>query len=402
MKIENIPVPEVYKESSDFRFFIKWFSTCLSKIQYDTENLIDLYDPLRCPSNLLWLLADTMGYKFDNRFCPAYNRLVLIYFMSMIRNRGSKTGVTLAAEVNLAQFNVDSYGQENEILYDRLEDTSIPVNSVYVTSHVREGYIDVVYTSSKQPVNACLEYVRPLGMYVFEHSGVKFDARTKISVDARLTNSYDYGISIGPTHVGHYRREDYARLQRMSDEKQSTLQSTHERQPVWYRNSEAEDSTNYYVNPGYRTLYSLQLCNNEHIVNSILTDPENKPIFSVGYSPQPEDVEVSEPNSYLTPSYRSSREYSDSEEYARAYNLRYNKDNESFDSEIYTLDDTREQSVLSPKPAVNPIMSTVGDAMQISSVQTENQITAEYTKVNEDGEITIEEFSEPLSSNTSE
>ena len=62
MKISDIPVPEIYKESADFRFFLDWFELALSKVKYDTDNLFDLYDPQRCPSNLLWLLGDTMGF----------------------------------------------------------------------------------------------------------------------------------------------------------------------------------------------------------------------------------------------------------------------------------------------------------------------------------------------------
>ena len=226
MKFSDISVPEVYKSSSDFRFFLKWFEAALTKYKYEHENFLDLYDPLRCPDNLLWCLADTMGFKYDDRLPVAYNRLVLLYFMSMIRLKGSKDGVTLAAELNLAQFRIlekavtgyfeSDEGREpewidpKEILGSRLEDTSIPVNSAYVTPHVKDGYIEVVYFSSKKPTDACLEYVRPLGMYMFEFSGVRYDSRTKISIDARLTNSEDSYLSIGATHVGHYKREDYA------------------------------------------------------------------------------------------------------------------------------------------------------------------------------------------------
>ena len=229
MDFKDISLPEVYKESQDFRFFIDWFCEALSKTEYDTTNFFDLYDPLRCPKSLLWLLADTMGYKYDDRLPASFNRLVLLNFMSMIRNKGSKSGVTLAAETNLGQFNIyltaQGYTDEhnvkhpgNEILYDRLENTSIPVNSVYVTANTEQGYIDVVYFSTKKPKDACIEYVRPLGMYCFQHAGVKFDSRTKISVDARLTNDRDAGnMSYGPTQVGHYSRKDYASLQRTSN-----------------------------------------------------------------------------------------------------------------------------------------------------------------------------------------
>lgn len=360
MKISDIPVPEVYKESADFRFFMKWFEMSLSKIKYDTDNMLDLYDPQRCRSDLLWLLADTMGFKYDSRLCTAFNRLVLLYFMSMIRNKGSKTGVTLAAEVNLAQFNINNYGKENDILYDRLEDTSIPVNSVYVTPHTQEGYIDVVYFSTEKPIDACIEYVRPLGMYLFDHAGVRFDARTKISIDARLTNTREVGVSIGATHVGHYRRDDYASLQKTSIEDSMVVDSTHDRNQVWYRNSDAEGKPTKLLDPGWRTLYSLQLCNNEHIVESLIPDKDK--IFSLGY--QPQDVSVHMPDDYLDSSYLASAEYRKSDDYKKAYNLRYDRGNEeAITQDIYTLDKERTKDIMNPRPAVNPVMYNIGDAM---------------------------------------
>ena len=200
MNIKDIPVPEIYLSSQDFRFFLKWFDYALTKTQYDTTNMIDLYDPLRCPSNLLWLLGDTMGYQYDSRLCDAFNRFAMLYFMSLIKYKGSKTGVTLAAEVNLKQKDIDAYGKENNINYDRLEDTSIPANSVYVESNVAEGYINVIYFTDEKPIDSCIEYVRPLGMYCFQYAGVKIDSETKISVDARLANAKDSLGLIGKDH----------------------------------------------------------------------------------------------------------------------------------------------------------------------------------------------------------
>ena len=76
MRFENISVPEIYKSSSDFRFFLNWFALALTRIKYDTEHMIDLYDPQRCPENLLWMLGDTVGFKYDDRLPASYNRLV--------------------------------------------------------------------------------------------------------------------------------------------------------------------------------------------------------------------------------------------------------------------------------------------------------------------------------------
>lgn len=428
MQISDVSVPDIYKDSADFRFFLKWFETALTKVHYDTEHADDLQDPLKCPDWLLWMLADTMGFKYDSRLPVSFNRLVLVYFMSMIRNRGSRDGVTLAAEVNLKQFDIetvagigyeDSQGnwvEPKDILFNRLEDTSIPVNSVSVTPYTSEGYIDVVYFSDRLPTDACIEYVRPLGMYMFQHAGVVMNARTKIGVDVRLTNTNDIGMSIGPTHVGHYSRDDYARLQRLTNtstdltevhteqddrvlRKGSVRDAEHwqwdsanravripkadlsdTRRNVWYRNADYEggledipvQARNRDINPGYRALYSLQLCNNEHIVRSLVPvnplEPEilkdKDPIFGLGWKPQ--DVETRYPDDYVLPD--EEHDWTPAGR-SRAWNLRVDRAREEAEgSDVYTVDPERttDHEVTHPRPMINPIMHALGDAMSLN------------------------------------
>lgn len=348
MDIRSVSLPDVYTDSQDFRFFVDWFSYCLDKSRYDHENFLDLYDPLRCPEWLLWMLSDTMGYKKDDRLPSSFCRLVLLYFMSMIRLKGSKDGVTLAAQVNLAQFNLIEYGMENEVLYNRLEDTSVPVNSVYVTPFVDKGYFDVVYFATEKPVDACIEYVRPLGMYCFDHAGVRYDAKAEISIDARLTNQSDMTLSIGPTRVGHYSREDYARLQKMDNEPKQSVNPEHVRRDAWLSNSDAEDEPT--INPGFRTLYSLQMANNEHMFRSLL-----KPIFDLGYYPQDDSEEsqqaVNEQDQFLN-----------NQSNPKWWNLRYDRESDSFITPEVQVNDTVEGATTS-KPRVAPVMGCLGDAM---------------------------------------
>lgn len=362
MNFKDISLPDIYLQSHDFRFFVDWFNKSLTKIKYDTENMADLYDPLRIPRDLLWMLADSMGFVYDDRLPAAFNRLVLMYFMSMIKHKGSKDGVTLAAEVNLAQFNILNYGKEETILYDRLEDTSVPVNAVYVTPHTEKGYIDVVYFSTDRPIDACIEYVRPIGMYLFQNAGVRFDARTKISVDARLTNTKDMNVSIGPTHIGHYRRDDYARMQHMSDEEEYEINQEDIRHPVYYRNAKA-DEPDPSINAGWRALYSLQMSNNEHIVKSLID-----PIFDIGYGPQ--DVKEHYPDNYIKPMYQDKP----------TWNLRLNRQLErEIDAAVYTMEDDKSKDILHPTPAVNPRMVKVGDAIATNDANTE------YIHMDKDG-----------------
>ena len=361
MNIKDIPVPEIYKESADFRFFLKWFDYALTKTQYDTSNMMDLYDPLRCPKDLLWLLGDTMGYQYDDRLCAAFNRFAMLFFMSLIKYKGSKTGVTLAAEVNLKQKDINAYGEENQINYDRLEDTSIPVNSVFVDSNVEEGYIDVVYFTDEKPIDSCIEYVRPLGMYCFQHAGVRIDSTTRISVDARLANASDSLGSVGATRVGRYSRNDYARLQHMKDERTQQNNLNDSREKAWKRSSTAETTPT--MNAGYRALNSLQLANNDHIVKSLFS----KPIFSLGYGPTVdtmEDVDINDPR----------------------YNLRYNRAVDIYTQEpasdspylpVDTLDTNRESTPTDPKPKVNGIMTAMGQRLATSPTPVSTHILTE-------------------------
>ena len=341
MNIRSISVPDAYEVSQDFRFFLDWFSKCLSKVQYDTESIMDLYDPLRCPSDLLWMLADTMGFKYDDRLPEAFNRLVLLYFMSMIRLRGCRDGIILAAETNLAQFVIQSRSEEKEILSRRLEDTSIPVNSVSVTSDVEAGYIDIVYFADEIPVDACIEYVRPLGMFLFQHAGVRMDARSKIAIDPRLTDSRDMAMSFGPTFVGHYSRDDYARMQRSGSDP---------RKPVWYRNSVYEGTPDEKIHPGQRALMSLQLANGEEVVRSLM-----RSIFSLGYNPQQVGYEFSDVDYPDPPN----------------WNLRYDSTTDAQNTptasdgrlSVETIDPSQSTDILHPSPAVNPPMTALGDSL---------------------------------------
>lgn len=349
MNFEDVSVPDCYTDSADFRFFLKWFADDLERCKYDHAHFLDLFDALRCPEQLLWMLSDTMGYKYDDRLPASFCRLVLLYFMSMIRLKGSKNGVTLAAEVNLAQFNLIQYGLEHDILYNRLEDTSIPVNSVYVTPYVDKGYFDVVYFSTEKPIDACIEYVRPLGMYMFSHAGVRFDAKAQISVDARLTNTNELGVSFGPTRVGHYNREDYARMQKMQNEPDRQVNSGHTRRNAWKSNSDAQDAT---INPGLRAMSSLQLSNNEHMVKSLL-----KPIFDLGYEPQ-DDTQASQNR------LNNSDKFLDNANNPKWYNLRYDIESDQFITDEVKVNDKRKGTTTS-KPQVNPVMHALGDAISV-------------------------------------
>ena len=137
------------------------------------------------------------------------------------------------------------------------------------------------------------------------------------------------------------------------------------RKPVYYRNSDYEGQPHYAIEPGFRTIYSLQLCNNEHMVKALLPSmKERDPIFSIGYGPQ--KVGITYPDNYLKRPDRPE------------YNLRYDKAlDESITRDVYVNDANRTTSIVNAKPAVNTVMGRQGEAISMSA---DNH---KYTKWNE-------------------
>ena len=146
----------------------------------------------------------------------------------------------------------------------------------------------------------------------------------------------------------------------MFNETKGVVNSRHTRRLLYSRNSDAENRPT--IDAGYRALHSIQLCNNEHIVRSVLPDP----IFSIGYGPQ--DVETT----YGETSLRAKED--------KPWNLLLDRDAEkNATPDVYTAEPNRTKDNVHPRPAVNPIMGKIGDAISF------NKQNTKYTKVTDEG-----------------
>lgn len=289
--------PETYwRESEEFQVFLNAIDQAFSETSDKTDRITDNLDPLQVQENLIPLLAHRMGFVYDWRFQPQFNRLVLYHFPSMIYNRGSRTGVTIGALTNLASLGLDNMDavSDREFQYfidnfrnaysrgvevvdentggvayngidhnadpkltvksdavnfeaemraraiteDRLDETTLPNNAVAVSVNsdallkdsqgrvrfVRNEpyYINVVYFSEVVPTDACLEYVRPLGLYLFQQAGVKLSAHNRILIHPSLGDQLADNTRINPNEkfspsiyggIGDYNRPDFSTLQ---------------------------------------------------------------------------------------------------------------------------------------------------------------------------------------------
>ena len=116
----------------------------------------------------------------------------------------------------------------------------------------------------------------------------------------------------------------------------------------------------------------MQLCNNNHITASLFTEP----IFSIGYGP--EDVGVTYPDDYLLPPYVDRPNGRAQRPDYMAWNLRLNRNLEKeITEDVYSIEDNKSESIMKPRPAVNPPMLKVGDAMSLNNQNTQYMMTSE-------------------------
>lgn len=143
-------VPKTYAKSRDYKAILKLLDLLICSFKSDCDNLSKIFNPMLCPIGLLPSLGSYVGYKYDIKESQYANRLIIKYYQSLIRNRGSLTGIKLA--VALA---INAYGEydiDNISLFDIYYDRDKNIIYVYVYGN---NYINKIYD--------LIEVVRPAG-----------------------------------------------------------------------------------------------------------------------------------------------------------------------------------------------------------------------------------------------
>lgn len=140
-------VPDVYpRKSRDFQLFCAVFDMIFGELKYNIDSIRDVTDTTQCNERLLPLLQTKLGFFTKEKISGEDLRLILKAFPTIVRNKGSKTGITQAVQVYLKLMGLDvnsevtitnkaydgqgNYDDENSYIVDiavsgKLSDTSI-------------------------------------------------------------------------------------------------------------------------------------------------------------------------------------------------------------------------------------------------------------------------------------
>lgn len=152
LKIDKGYVPESYYESRDYRVFLKLLGALLSVFKSNIDSFPALYSADDCPDNLLPLLADLVGYNYNDGVTIDDNRIIIKYFPYLIRYRGSEEGIKLATALSL---NTSENAED-----------AFTLDSIIVEFDFDAGLIKIYYPWTELIRKDLIEVVRPVGTFI--------------------------------------------------------------------------------------------------------------------------------------------------------------------------------------------------------------------------------------------
>lgn len=159
IRLERL-VPEIYRDSRDFRVFLKLFSLIVDVQKHDIDNWTTLYDPMLCPDEFLPLLSDFIGYRYDSSLSVTENRVIMSEFNTVIKNKGSEIGLRLAAALSMnAQLASDPDSDEYIRAVSQLQFLELFYNP-------ETGVIQIFYPRDLTKIRDIFKYVRPVGSFL--------------------------------------------------------------------------------------------------------------------------------------------------------------------------------------------------------------------------------------------
>lgn len=193
-------VPYVYKQSRDYQALCKILDLIINATKVDIDTFVNLLSPEKCPDHMLPLLADYVGYEYDNKESYDTNRLIIKYFPYLIHNRGSELGVKLATAltVNAAGGIDDLMSLENfKVEYSKKDGKII---------------IYIYYPNYLSKIKDLIEVVRPAGVRCELVPAAPISSSENIDLEDKLSVNIDeyegtdrYKISSDPKEgrIGH-------------------------------------------------------------------------------------------------------------------------------------------------------------------------------------------------------
>ena len=148
--------PDVYpRKSRDYQLFSVLFDCINSGVKFDIDSIRDVVDTNQISERLIPYLQTKLGYFTDLKISTEKLRLILKAFSTIVRNKGSKTGIQQACEVFLKAEKIDAE-MEVEVVNKKDSDNEEHFVKISTTKRIEDYSL----------LQDILRYVLPAGYYI--------------------------------------------------------------------------------------------------------------------------------------------------------------------------------------------------------------------------------------------
>ena len=132
-------VPYFYRNSRDYQAILALFDLIINVTKINIDTLLDNLDPYKCNYKLLELLASFVGYDYDYKESYDANRLIISNYINMIRNRGNKTGIAMAAALSFnAKDDIERVEELDMFSVEYMEEQNKIAIYVYIPTYLQK------------------------------------------------------------------------------------------------------------------------------------------------------------------------------------------------------------------------------------------------------------------------
>ena len=182
-------LPDVYsRKSRDFQLFCNTFDLMHQGEIFSINNIRSILDPMTCPEYLLPHLQKRLGFFTDANITSNSLRIILKAFPTLVKNKGSRKGITQAVIVFLKINNID---KKSSIAITNKDNNGNPMFVIKISTgkSVKNTYI----------LDEILKYIIPAGYRVEYEFYDSADFVTDIIPDDKMelvyaTQNYTSGL----------------------------------------------------------------------------------------------------------------------------------------------------------------------------------------------------------------
>lgn len=221
IKLQNMTPDPYYRQSRDFQFLGRLFDLVLNYVKTNVDQIYNLPLSYKSDPQLIDLMASTLGFKHRHNYTAEQLFAVCMSFCEILRNKGSKKGIELAASAVLNAEGIEQSSKceiqgDTVIVYlpqsigdvSLFRDILLYILPAGMKCEIVRTYMYMVDGGLSTTKAGTKEYVRYMKDFLPDANVAKYGEDTFLNKARSITRKNSEG-EIEETIIGEIKQENY-------------------------------------------------------------------------------------------------------------------------------------------------------------------------------------------------